>query len=57
MWGLIILIGYIALRFRIVRKFVEKYWQWIIMILIAYFLGKAIAKHQFLKGGALLGIT
>ena len=44
-WGLIILIGYIALRFRIVKEFAAKYWHWIAMVLIAYFLSKYIAEH------------
>ncbi len=44
-WGLIILIGYIALRFRIVKEFAERYWIWIVMVLIALFLSKIIAEH------------
>ena len=43
--GLIILIGCIALRFRIVKEFVEKYWPWIVMVLIALFLSKIIAER------------
>ena len=42
-WGLIILIGYVALRFMIVKEFTKKYWHWIVMVLIAYFLSKYIA--------------
>jgi hypothetical protein len=44
-WGLIILIGYIALRFKKVKKFVEKYWHWIVLLLIACFVSKYIATH------------
>ena len=43
--GLIILIGCIALSFKKVRELAEKYWPWIVMVLIAYFVSKGIATH------------
>jgi len=42
-WGLIILIGYIALSFKKVRKLAEEYWYWIVMFLIAFSVSKFIA--------------
>jgi len=43
--GLIILIGCIALSFRKVRELAEKYWIWIVLLLIAYFVSKYIVNH------------
>lgn len=42
-WGFFALIGYIALKISIVRRFAGKYWHWIAMILIAYIVSKFIA--------------
>jgi hypothetical protein len=42
-WVLIVFIGYFALKQRVVKEFVRKYWPWIIILFLGYYVGKVIS--------------
>ena len=44
-WGLILLIGYIALKQKVTRQFLRKYWPWIAVSLLGYYVGKSVGVH------------
>ena len=43
---LIAIVLYIALKIRFVRRFLEKHWYWIVIVLLAYYVGTYIATHD-----------
>ena len=44
--ALIVIVIYIALKIRFVRRLMEKYWYWIVIVLLAYYVGTYIATHN-----------
>lgn len=45
-FALIAIVIYIALKIRFVRNFLEKYWHWIVTVLLAYYVGTYIFTHE-----------